>query len=105
MTFTASFPDPPQMSLKARLAWEYFFGSCCGGWAVARTSDGIWLITDEACDLDNAMIYPDDESFVSWLESVADDHISDDRVEWFRGFVRVPELVDNDVALAMEHLL
>ena len=105
MTFTASFPDPPEMSLKARLAWEYFFGSCCGGWACVRAVDGVWIITDEACDLDNAMIYPDDESFVSWLESVADDHISDDRVEWFRGFVRVPELVDNDVALAMEHLL
>jgi len=105
MTFTASFPDPPEMSLKARLTWEYFFGKSCGGWACARTSDGVWITTDEACDLDNARIYPDDESFVSWLESVADDHIDDDRVEWFRNFTKIPELVDNDVALAMERLL
>ena len=105
MTFTASFPDPPEMSLKARLTWEYFFGKCCGGWACARTSDGVWIITDEACDLATASVYPDDDSFIGWLESVADDHLSDDRVGFLQNIVSLRELVDDEVARAMEHLL
>lgn len=36
---------------------------------------------------------------------MAEDHIDDDRIEWFRSFVRVPELVDNDVAVAMEKIV
>lgn len=70
-----------------------------------RTSDGCWVVTDEACELENAMIYPDEESFVAWLESVADDHNNDDRVEWFRRFVRIPELVDDSVARNMEKII
>lgn len=105
MTFTAQYPDPPEMSLKARLAWEYFFGSCCGGWAVAHTADDAWIITDEACSLDTAMVYPDEASFIDWLESVAQEHISENRLEWFRSFAKVPELVDDNVALCMEKIV
>lgn len=36
---------------------------------------------------------------------MAEDHIGDDRVEWFRSFVVVKELVDNDVAVAMEKIV
>lgn len=43
--------------------------------------------------------------FSYWLEAVAEDHIGDDRVEWFRSFVAVPELIDNDVAVAMEKIV
>ena len=93
------------MPLKARLAWEYFFGAACGGWACVRTADGAIVVTDEACDLEQASIYPDDDSFTAWLEAVAEDHIEDDRVEWFRQFVVVKELVDNDVAVAMEKIV
>lgn len=106
MTFTASMATPPEnMSLKARLAWEYFFGAACGGWACVRTEDGAWIVTDEGCNLDTASIYPDDDSFIAWLEAVAEDHIGDDCIEWFRSFVAVPELVDNDVAVAMERIV
>ena len=106
MTFTASMATPPEnMSLKARLAWEYFFGAACGGWACVRTADGAIVVTDESCNLDTASIYPDDDSFIAWLEAVAEDHITNDRVEWFRSFVVVKELVDNDVAVAMEKIV
>ena len=105
MTFTASMATPPPMSLKARLAWEHFFGAACGGWACARTADSAIVVTDEACDLEQASIYPDDDSFPAWLEAVAEDHMEDDRVEWFRSFVVGTELVDNDVALAMEKIV
>ena len=50
-------------------------------------------------------LYPDDDSFIAWLEAVAEDHIGDDRVEWFRSFVMVKELVDDDVAVAMERIV
>lgn len=36
---------------------------------------------------------------------MAEDHIEDDRIEWFRSFVVVKELVDNEVALAMEKIV
>lgn len=108
-TFTASIPTPPEnMSLKARLAYIYFFGDGKlnnGGWAVAHTADGCWIVTDEACSLETASVYPDDDSFTAWLEAMAEDHICNDRVEWFRSFVVVKELVDNAVAVAMERIV
>lgn len=70
-----------------------------------RTADGAIIVCDVACDLNTASIYPDDDSFISWLEAVAEDHIGDDQVEWFRQFVVVKELVDNDVAAAMEKIV
>ena len=105
MTFTAAFPNPPVMSLKARLSWEYFFGFSCGGWAAVHTQDGCWIVTDEACDLATASVYPDDDSFIDWLESVADDHLGDDRVEFLQSFCRLPELVNDCVAREMEKVI
>ena len=58
-------------------------------------------MTDEGCDLQAAQIFPDEESFISWLESVADDHLECDRLGFLRSFVSVPELVDARVAEAM----
>ena len=55
--------------------------------------------------LENASIYPDDDSFTAWLEAVATDHIEDDRVEWFRQFVVVKELVNDEVGKLMEKIV
>ena len=57
MTFTAAMATPPpNLSLKARLAWKYFFEN---GWAVVHTGDGSYIVTDEALELENATIFPD----------------------------------------------
>ena len=107
-TFTAPLPNPPSMNLRARLAYICFFGdgNCyTGGWACAHTQDGCWIVTDESCDLTQASIYPDDDSFIEWLESVATEHLEDDRVEFFKLFCSVKELVNDEVARAMERLL
>ena len=109
ITFTASIPAPPAyITLRAHLAYLYFFGDnrcCSGGWALAHTDDGVWIVTDEACDLNTASVYPDDESFIAWLESTATAHLEDDRVEFLQNFVALPELIDDEVARAMEKLL
>ena len=109
MTFTASFPTLPEnMSLKARLAYIYFFGdgkSYFGGWACVRTAEGVWIITDEACDLSSASVYPDDDSFVAWLETVVEDHLGDDRIGFLQNFCHVRELINDEVARAMEKLI
>ena len=105
MNFTAPFPNPPEMSLKARLSWEYFFGLSCGGWAAVKTRDGCWIVTDEGCDLAQASIYPDDDSFFEWLESAADDHLGDDRVGFIQNFCAIKELITDTVAREMEKVI
>lgn len=59
------------------------------------------IVTDEGCDLQYAQIFPDEESFISWLEAVVDDHLECDRLDFLKSFVSVPELVDARVAEAM----
>lgn len=96
MTFTATqAAPPPNLSLKARLAWKYFFEA---GWAVVKTQDGAIICTDEGCDLTTATVFPDEESFVMWLEATASSHLNDDPVGFLRGFVSVQELVTESVA-------
>lgn len=88
MTFTATMADPPtKLSFRAKLSWEYYFGSV-GGWAVVKTGDGCYIVTDKALELENASIYPDEDAFISWLEAVCDDHMDDDRIGFLSLFCR-----------------
>lgn len=71
MTFTATMASMPEnMSLKARLSWKYFFD---GGWAVVKAGD-CYICCDEALELATATVFPDEDSFISWLEAVATEH-------------------------------
>ena len=98
MTFTGTMAEKPEgMSLKAQLGWKYFFE---GGWAVTKAGEVV-IVSDEGCDLQYAQVFPDEESFISWLESVVDDHLDSDRLEFLRSFVSVPELVNARVAEEM----
>ena len=100
MTFTAMMATPPpNLSLKARLAWKYFFEA---GWAVVHTGDGSYIVTDESLDLTTATVFPDEDAFVSWLEAVCSEHFNDDPVGFLRGFVRVPELITEPVAAVIK---
>lgn len=97
--FTANIPTPPDnLSLKARLGYKYFFES---GWAAIHNESDVWIVTDEACNLDKSLIFPDTDDFISWLEGVVDDHLSDDPVRFLRLFVSIPDLIDTFVAEAI----
>ena len=99
ISFSATDPAPPDnMTIKATLTWEYFFGICPGGWCCAKTSDSCWIVCDESAHLDDGMVFPGDDSFIEWLETVADEHLSDDPVEFLKNFCAVPELINSDVA-------
>ena len=103
MTFSAKMAtQPPNLSLKARLTWKYFFEA---GWAVGKTADNCYICTDESLDLSTATVFPDEESMVSWLETVCAEHLNDDPVGFIRGFVSVPELVTDTVANATIEVL
>lgn len=96
MTFTAAMADPPaNMSLRARLAWKYFFD---GRWAVVKTEGGEYICTDEALDLTTATVFPDEESFVIWLGTCASNHLNDDPVSFLRLFTSIPEMINEEVA-------
>ena len=109
LTFTATSPAPPDgISLKATLSYLYFFGDShlnLRSWQCVRTCSGSWIVTDEACDLDECSVYPYDESFMLWLETVADEHLNDDPVEFLRNFVAVGELISPSVAEEIMKLL
>lgn len=104
-SYEGTFPEAPEMPLRARLGWEYFFGADHPDWGCVRTSDGMWIVTDEACDLDNATVYPDDNAFIDWLDSVAKENLNDSPVEFLSCFVRLRELITPEVALAMKKVV
>ena len=56
INYEGTFPQAPDMPLRARLGWEYLFGTERPDWACVHTTDGMWIVTDEACDLDNARV-------------------------------------------------
>lgn len=103
MTFTGTqAAPPPNLSLKARLAWSCFFEN---GWAVVKTQDGAYITTDEALDLDTATVFPDEDALISWLEATASDHLSDDPVSFLRLFTSIPELITENIAMEMAKII
>lgn len=99
ITFNASpTTKPNNLSLRARLAWSYFFEN---GWACIHTADDAWIVTDESCDLERSMVFPDEEAFVSWLEETCSSHLADDPVAFLQTFCSIPELIMPSVAEAM----
>ena len=103
--FSASpLPMPEDMPLKARLAWDYFkFND--GGWLVAETSDGAVIATDEGGNIsESGFVCPDLDSFVDYLEEVADDHIKDGNTNFLSPWIK-PELLNTEVAEAAFKIL
>ena len=88
---------PQGISLKAKLAWQYFFENNAG-WIAVTTDDGSWIVMDEAFDLNASMVFPDQDSFVEWLETTAEEHLKDDPIEFLKSFVSVPDIIDESVA-------
>ena len=87
---------PQGISLKAKLAWQYFFENNAG-WIAVTTDDGSWIVMDEAFDLNTSMVFPDQDSFVEWLETTAEEHLKDDPIEFLKSFVSVPDIIDESV--------
>ncbi len=101
ITFTASpMSKPDDLSLKASLAWDYFFGNGC--WFCAETGDGGIIVADESRDLSNAFVLPDYSSLLEWLESYSADHLAEDPAEYFRACGVVPDnLLSDSVVQAL----
>jgi len=101
LTFTASpMSKPDDLSLKASLAWDYFFNN--GSWFCTETVDGSIIITDETRNLSGAFVLPDYTSFLEWLESDATDKLAEDPAEYFRACGVVPDnLLSDSVVQAL----
>ncbi len=103
MEFYGPTIDPPEdLSLKARLAWKYFFEN---GWQITTACDSVFIVTDESQDLSGASIYPDEAELVEWLESTADAHMEDDAKEFLSNFVEVPDLLNDSVIAEIKKIL
>lgn len=103
MEFYGLTIDPPEdLSLKARLAWKYFFEN---GWQITAACDSVYIVTDESHDLSGASIYPDEAELVEWLESTADAHIEDDPKGFLSTFVQVPDLLAPGVIEEIKKIL
>ena len=102
--YEGTYPKPPEMHLRARLGWEYFFGNS-PDWACTRTEDGAWILTDERCDLDHAFVHPDDDALIEWLDLVVREHLEDDPENFLENFVIVKELMNPEVAAVMKKII
>lgn len=61
---------------------------------------------NEYHDLDSAETFTNDESFVDFLEKIVDDKLEEDgAAEFFSQFVAVPEIVSEEVAMAMKKVI
>lgn len=101
ITFTASpMSKPDDLSLKASLAWDYFFNN--GSWFCTETGDGGIIVTDETRNLNEAFVLPNYVSFLEWLESDATDKLAEDPAEYFRACGVVPDnLLSDSVVQAL----
>ena len=91
---------PENLSVKAKLAWQYFFEGF-GGWIAVKTDDGRWIVMDEGFNLNKSIVFPDEDSFVQWLEVSAEDHLIIDTVDFLKCFVSVPDIIDESVSEAI----
>ena len=95
MQFYGPHIDPPDnLSLKARLAWKYFFED---GWQITLACGSVYIVTDESTDLSTASIYPEVSELIEWLESTASSHLENDAKGFLSTFVTVPELLSEAV--------
>ena len=104
-TLNYSVPTPPSnMSLKARLAYAYLFYED-SDWHCVKTTTDHWIIVI-GNNLNDAEICPDDESFIAWLEQIAEENLEDDPKEFISALfvshgVRIDDVIDDEVAEAI----
>lgn len=104
-TLNYSVPTPPSnMSLKARLAYAYLFYED-SDWHCVKTTTDHWIIVI-GNNLNDAEICPDEESFIAWLEQIAEENLEDDPKEFISALfvshgVRIDDLIDDEVAEAI----
>lgn len=95
ITFTAPpMTKPDDLSLKASLAWDYYFDK--GDWFCAETGDGGIIVTDESRDLSNAFVLPDYVSLLEWLESYSESMLENDPADYFRACGAIPDVLLSD---------
>ncbi len=97
--FDGTRPAKPDMTLRGKLGWDYLFRSCA--WACVCNEKGQWIVTDASYDLDHALIFDDDASFVSWLKNYVSQRLSANVRDYLAHFSSVPELITDNVAKAM----
>ena len=104
-TLNYCVPTPPaNMSLKARLAYAYLFYED-SDWHCVKTTTDHWIIVI-GNNLNDAEICPDEESFIAWLEQIAEENLEDDPKEFISALfvshgVRIDDLIDDEVAEAI----
>ena len=105
-TLNYSVPTPPSnMSLKARLAYAYLFYED-SDWHCVKTTTDHWIIVI-GNNLNDAEICPDEESFIAWLEQIAEENLEDDPKDFISALlvsrgVRIDDLIDDEVAGAIK---
>ena len=105
-TLNYCVPTPPSnMSLKARLAYAYLFYED-SDWHCVKTTTDHWIIVI-GNNLNDAEICPDEESFIAWLEQIAEENLEDDPKEFISALfvshgVRIHDLIDDEVAEAIK---
>ena len=69
---------PDGMNTKAQLSWSYWFEG--HGHVCIQTDDDAFIVMDERRDLRHAMVFPDCDALIGWLEATADEYMEDDPV-------------------------
>ena len=93
--FTADAMEKPKnMSKLAELAWNYL-DFPCGTWCVAQANETV-IVTDESADFDSAVVFPDNDSFLDWLEHTAEDNMR--RVDDARDFLIAAGAISGAIA-------
>ena len=100
---------PDGLSLKAQMGWEYYFGQegrVCFSFSDGTINDGPWLVLGKNRDLNTAEVYIDDDAFFDFLKMNVDEKLEEEGAQkFFSRFVTVPDLVTEEVAQAMRHVI
>ena len=70
-----------ELSEKALGSWRYFGFDLKNEWKAVMSGSEAIIVVDEACDLNMSSVFPDLDSFISWLEVTYDERETEKEAE------------------------
>ena len=100
--FSGTMPKVPELALRAKIAWEYYFGG--SGETLrkcVRTENDGWIVTDSDRNLDEALLFQSTDDFIRWLSEETERLLREEPKKLLGQFLPTDELVTEKLVQAV----